>query len=106
MTIDLKTYYEATQRAEAKVQELTDRIKGLLEQGAPKSSREVQGLRSELGTAQYLATRTRFRYLSARDGFLFGAVDTGQTTITRAKFDRYSPAERANFVRTGGAIVD
>ena len=119
---DLKPYYDNVLKAQANVQAVINQIDELMKLGTPEGEEQALALEPQLDEATAKAEKAQQFYNK-----LLNASKTSDVTknflpvsaeqipdeeeeetgiMTRAEFDALRPAARAEFIGSGGEIVD
>lgn len=121
MTIDLKPYFDAAQKADEDVQRIMNEMNAAFEEGTDEGKQKALDLRLSLDEAKTKASNANALYVSMRDAAATSSAAAKQfvpvsdqaeqspaagKSLTRDAFAALDAAERMKFVLDGGTVVD
>jgi len=120
--VDLKTYFDAVNTAEAEVQRVANEIDTLFREGSEESKAKALAMKPALDAAQarhaeavelYEAMQKTNRPNDVAKNFIPVSqtkTDTAEnsqpTIIKRQEYDKLTPVDRAKFIKSGGRLED
>lgn len=123
MTIDLKPYYDAVIEAEAEEQRIAHELDALFRQETDEAAAQALAMQPDLEKAQQKVEEAKSLYEAmqktnrpndvARNFVPVSITEPDPegegkqpTVINRQDYDRMSLVDRANFIRSGGRLMD